>query len=122
MGRDCGGERENPTLSPCAFLPQHLCLPCTPISPPPPLHSSSPPQAVGYYTGMLAYYWLLATPAMGFVFGLYLYLSVSRARGPWGGCMPEPNNMGLNCQGIVVGAKRGGEVRWLDGPRCRLGR
>jgi hypothetical protein len=25
---------------------------------------------------MLAYYWLLATPAMGFVFGLYLYISV----------------------------------------------
>ena len=25
---------------------------------------------------MLAYYWLLATPAMALVFGLYLYLSV----------------------------------------------
>ncbi|GFR41995.1 hypothetical protein Agub_g2809, partial [Astrephomene gubernaculifera] len=33
-------------------------------------------QAVSYYGGMLAYYWLLATPAMGFVFGLYLYVSV----------------------------------------------
>ncbi|GLI59475.1 hypothetical protein VaNZ11_001358 [Volvox africanus] len=33
-------------------------------------------QAVSYYAGMLSYYWLLATPAMGFVFGLYLYLSV----------------------------------------------
>ncbi|KXZ46777.1 hypothetical protein GPECTOR_40g511 [Gonium pectorale] len=33
-------------------------------------------QAVCYYAGMLAYYWLLATPAMGFVFGLYLYISV----------------------------------------------
>jgi hypothetical protein len=25
---------------------------------------------------MLAYYWLLAIPAMGFVFGLYLYIAV----------------------------------------------
>ncbi|GIL77238.1 hypothetical protein Vretifemale_6729 [Volvox reticuliferus] len=33
-------------------------------------------QAVSYYAGMLSYYWLLATPAVGFVFGLYLYLSV----------------------------------------------
>jgi hypothetical protein len=33
-------------------------------------------QAWAYYGGMLAYYWLLATPAMGFVFGLYLYISV----------------------------------------------
>lgn len=30
---------------------------------------------LGYYGGMLAYYWLLATPAMGLVFGLYLYIS-----------------------------------------------
>ncbi|MEW5320472.1 MAG: hypothetical protein WDW38_011542 [Sanguina aurantia] len=33
-------------------------------------------QAVAYYMGMLAYYWLLATPAMGFVLGIYLYVSV----------------------------------------------
>ena len=33
-------------------------------------------QVLAYYGGMLAYYWLLATPAMGFVFGLYLYISV----------------------------------------------
>lgn len=33
-------------------------------------------QVWAYYGGMLAYYWLLATPAMGFVFGLYLYISV----------------------------------------------
>jgi hypothetical protein len=26
---------------------------------------------------MLAYYWVLATPAMGFVFGLYLYVAVN---------------------------------------------
>jgi hypothetical protein len=29
---------------------------------------------------MLAYYWVLATPAVGAVFGLYLYVSVV-----WGG-------------------------------------
>lgn len=33
-------------------------------------------QVLAYYGGMLAYYWLLAIPAMGFVFGLYLYVSV----------------------------------------------
>jgi len=33
-------------------------------------------QVWAYYGGMLAYYWLLAIPAMGFVFGLYLYISV----------------------------------------------
>lgn len=33
-------------------------------------------QVWAYYGGMLAYYWLLATPAMGFIFGLYLYISV----------------------------------------------
>ena len=33
-------------------------------------------QVLAYYGGMLAYYWLLAIPAMGFVFGLYLYISV----------------------------------------------
>eukprot|EP00210_Caulerpa_lentillifera_P006894 g6591.t1 len=32
-------------------------------------------QTIGYYGGMLAYYWLLAAPAMGLVFGLYLYIS-----------------------------------------------
>lgn len=34
-------------------------------------------QAFGYYGGVLAYYWLLATPTVGFLFGLYLYLSVN---------------------------------------------
>jgi hypothetical protein len=34
-------------------------------------------QVLAYYAGMLAYYWLLATPAMGFVFGLYLYICVN---------------------------------------------
>lgn len=33
-------------------------------------------QLLAYYAGMLAYYWLLAIPAMGFVFGLYLYVCV----------------------------------------------
>jgi uncharacterized membrane protein YgcG len=33
-------------------------------------------QLTAYYAGMLAYYWLLAIPAMGFVFGLYLYVCV----------------------------------------------
>ncbi|WIA33540.1 hypothetical protein OEZ86_006664 [Tetradesmus obliquus] len=33
-------------------------------------------QLAAYYAGMLAYYWLLAIPAMGFVFGLYLYVCV----------------------------------------------
>lgn len=37
-------------------------------------------QAVAYYMGMLAYYWLLATPAMGFVLGIYLYVSVCLLR------------------------------------------
>lgn len=45
--------------SPCTFLSLPVCL-----------------QVWAYYGGMLAYYWLLATPAMGFVFGLYLYISV----------------------------------------------
>ncbi|EFJ44074.1 hypothetical protein VOLCADRAFT_65342, partial [Volvox carteri f. nagariensis] len=40
------------------------------------LESISRLQALSYYAGMLAYYWLLATPAVGFVFGLYLYISV----------------------------------------------
>ncbi|GMH37404.1 hypothetical protein BSKO_05277 [Bryopsis sp. KO-2023] len=31
-------------------------------------------QTVGYYMGMLGYYWLLAPPAIGQVFGLYLYV------------------------------------------------
>jgi hypothetical protein len=34
-------------------------------------------QAGGYYLGMLAYYWVLATPVMGFLFGCYLYISVN---------------------------------------------
>ncbi len=33
-------------------------------------------QALLYYGGMLAYFWLLATPAVGLVFGIYLYVSV----------------------------------------------
>ena len=33
-------------------------------------------QAAAYYLGMLAYYWVLATPAVGFLFGCYLYVSV----------------------------------------------
>ena len=30
-------------------------------------------QAIGFYGGMLAYYWLLATPVVGVLFGCYLY-------------------------------------------------
>jgi hypothetical protein len=36
-------------------------------------------QALAYYLGMLAYYWLLATPAVGAVFGLYLYICITWA-------------------------------------------
>mmetsp|Transcript_31178 Transcript_31178/g.92979 ORF Transcript_31178/g.92979 Transcript_31178/m.92979 type:complete len:255 (-) Transcript_31178:755-1519(-) len=45
------------------------------------LDAISRPQAWAYYSGMLAYYWLLATPAVALVFGLYLYVSVC-----WLGC------------------------------------
>ena len=34
-------------------------------------------QAVGFYLGVLAYYWLLATPTVGFLFGCYLFLCVN---------------------------------------------
>lgn len=34
-------------------------------------------QAGAYYLGMLAYYWVLATPAVGFLFGCYLYIAVN---------------------------------------------
>lgn len=34
-------------------------------------------QAMGYYAGMLAYYWVLATPAVGLLFGCYLYVAVN---------------------------------------------
>lgn len=34
-------------------------------------------QAAGYYLGVLAYYWVLATPTVGFLFGCYLFLSVN---------------------------------------------
>lgn len=34
-------------------------------------------QAAGYYLGTLAYYWVLATPTVGFLFGTYLYISVN---------------------------------------------
>lgn len=32
-------------------------------------------QTLGYYGGVLLYFWVLATPTVGFVFGLYLYVS-----------------------------------------------
>jgi len=32
-------------------------------------------ETAGYYFGMLAYYWVLAAPVMGIVFGMYLYIS-----------------------------------------------
>lgn len=35
------------------------------------------PQAASYYMGMLAYYWVLATPPVGFLFGCYLYIAVN---------------------------------------------
>lgn len=34
-------------------------------------------QLLGYYLGMLGYYWLLAPPMMGLVFGVYLYVCSS---------------------------------------------
>jgi hypothetical protein len=34
-------------------------------------------QALGYYVGMLCYYWVLATPAVGWLFGCYLYICVN---------------------------------------------
>ena len=34
-------------------------------------------QAGAYYVGMLAYYWVLATPTIGFLFGCYLYVCVN---------------------------------------------
>ncbi len=34
-------------------------------------------QATAYYAAMLAYYWVLATPTMGLLFGFYLYISVN---------------------------------------------
>lgn len=32
-------------------------------------------QTLGYYTGVLLYFWVLATPTVGLIFGLYLYVS-----------------------------------------------
>ena len=34
-------------------------------------------QGAAYYLGMLAYYWVLVTPSVSFLFGCYLYLSVN---------------------------------------------
>ncbi len=34
-------------------------------------------QGAAYYLGMLAYYWVLVTPSVAFIFGGYLYLSVN---------------------------------------------
>ncbi|KAK9823894.1 hypothetical protein WJX72_006230 [[Myrmecia] bisecta] len=34
-------------------------------------------QASAYYLGMLAYYWVLVTPAVAFIFGCYLYICVN---------------------------------------------
>lgn len=34
-------------------------------------------QTIGYYGGVLAYFWVLATPTVGFLFGLYLYICVN---------------------------------------------
>ncbi|KDD72728.1 hypothetical protein H632_c2969p0, partial [Helicosporidium sp. ATCC 50920] len=33
--------------------------------------------ALGYYAGVLAYYWVLATPSVGLLFGAYLYVAVN---------------------------------------------
>ena len=33
------------------------------------------PKVLAYYAGMMAYYWLLATPVVGLVFGVYLWAS-----------------------------------------------
>ena len=32
-------------------------------------------QTLGYYFGVLLYFWVLATPTVGFLFGIYLYIS-----------------------------------------------
>lgn len=32
-------------------------------------------QTLGYYIGVLLYFWVLATPTVGFLFGVYLYVS-----------------------------------------------
>ena len=32
-------------------------------------------QTLGYYSGVLLYFWVLATPTVGLIFGLYLYVS-----------------------------------------------
>ena len=34
-------------------------------------------QTAAYHGGMLAYYWVLATPTIGFLFGCYLYVCVN---------------------------------------------
>lgn len=34
-------------------------------------------QTIGLYGGYLLYFWMLATPTVGFLFGLYLYISVN---------------------------------------------
>ena len=34
-------------------------------------------QTAAYYGGMLAYFWVLATPTIGFLFGCYLYVCVN---------------------------------------------
>ena len=34
-------------------------------------------EAAGYYLGSLAYYWVLATPTVALLFGVYLYISIN---------------------------------------------
>ena len=51
------------------FTYSHICF----------AHTRGSLQAMLYYSGMLAYFWLLATPAVGLVFGIYLFLSVCYA-------------------------------------------
>lgn len=40
-------------------------------------HALTRLQAAAYYGGMLAFYWIIATPPVGFLFGCYLYIAVN---------------------------------------------
>ena len=53
--------------------PQQHTFPCLPHS----LTLAPCLQTTAYYGGMLAYYWVLATPTIGFLFGCYLYVCVN---------------------------------------------
>jgi hypothetical protein len=88
------------------------------------------PQSAAYHAGMLAYYWLLATPAVGLVFGCYLYLSCN-----WAGVHHDEAFSALRWAGhkgftrirvapdgdlhIYTVATDDVPTRWLEDPRWR---